>query len=188
MDPYFARGGGAGWAFGPGRVYVMEDTASNSYKIGCTSREPETRLQEIRRGENNQNINLVSSVKANEMNSAETAAQRAVQRMGLVKDPSRGGATDWHNAEKGSTKPEEVSNAVKHAVYGANRRHNKWLSTYQNSNIWNNVDLVVTCKLWYFCFLTTSNKFNQPVVWKLIIIKTWKPLKTVAVIIVSLFY
>jgi hypothetical protein len=101
------EGGAAGSAFGKGCVYVMTYTKEiihhsygteeiiNYYKIGCTSRDPNLRLQEIQRSEGNPDIILVGSVKANEMNGAETAAQKAAIEIGLVKDPARGGATDW---------------------------------------------------------------------------------------------
>ena len=132
------RGAGVGRWFGEGRVYVMVYKRSNSYyKIGCTSRAPEERLEEIRDNEENQNIVLVGSVKALEMNSAETAGQRAVQRIGLVKDPSRGGATDWFIDQKRSRKPEEVFQVVRGAVYRANaQRNKKWQPAYQDNNIW----------------------------------------------------
>jgi hypothetical protein len=91
------EGGAAGSAFGKGCVYVMryKEGTTNYYKIGCTSRDPNLRLQEIQRSEGNPDIILVGSVKANEMNGAETAAQKAAIEIGLVKDPARGGATDW---------------------------------------------------------------------------------------------
>ncbi len=103
---------------GLGRVYVMTD--GSNYKIGCTSRDPNDRLKEIKRDEGNDAITLVDSVKANEMNGAETAAQVAVKAKGLVKDPARGGATDWFI---GSLTPEQVLNAVKPAVYNHNAKN-----------------------------------------------------------------
>ncbi|CAB4019837.1 Hypothetical predicted protein [Paramuricea clavata] len=111
-------GGAAGSAFGKGCVYVMTYTVRdrrktiNYYKIGCTSREPNVRLQEIQDSEIN-NITLVGSVTAKKMNGAETAAQNAVKVEGLVKDPARGGATDWF---KGSLTPQKVLDVVRTAV------------------------------------------------------------------------
>ncbi|CAB4019836.1 Hypothetical predicted protein [Paramuricea clavata] len=111
----------AGSAFGPGCVYVMSYThyRTNYYKIGCTSRDPNLRLKEIQRSEGNPAIMLVGFVNANEMNGAETAAQQAVIANGLVKDPARGGATDWFI---GSLTPQQVLDVVRRAVYNYNRR------------------------------------------------------------------
>ena len=112
------RGGAAGRWSGQGYVYVMHyfDTygLTHHYKIGCTSRDPNIRLEEIKRQERNYFITLIGSVPANEMNSAETAAQKAVERIGLVKDPSRGGATDWFVSQ--SFTPEQVFGVVMQAV------------------------------------------------------------------------
>ena len=108
---------GAGRRSGEGCVYVMN--VGNNYKIGCTSRDPNARLKEIQRSEGNNNITLVGSVKANEMNGAETAAQQAAIASGLVKDSSRGGATDWFI---GSLTPQQVLAVVRPAVYNHNRR------------------------------------------------------------------
>jgi hypothetical protein len=92
----------------------------NNYKIGCTSQEPNARLQQIQRSEGNPAITLVGSVKANEMRGAETAAQQAAITKGFVKDPARGGATDWLTGN--SMTPEQVLAAVRPAVYNHNRR------------------------------------------------------------------
>ena len=110
------RGGAAGRWSGQGYVYVMHyfDGLTRHYKIGCTSRDPNIRLEEIKRQERNYFITLIGSVPANEMNSAETAAQKAVERIGLVKDPSRGGATDWFVSQ--SFTPEQVFGVVMQAV------------------------------------------------------------------------
>ncbi len=107
---------------GPGCVYVMTymEDGTTYYKIGYTSRDPKDRLKEIQRDEGNDAITLVGSVKANEMNRAETAAQEAVKAKGLVKDPARGTATDWF---KGSLTPAEVLDAVRNAVYKHNAKN-----------------------------------------------------------------
>ena len=47
------------------------------------------------------------------MNRAETAAQKNVMQLGLIKDPERGGATDWF---MGMLSPHEVMGAVVNAV------------------------------------------------------------------------
>ena len=110
-------GAAAGRWSGQGYVYVMHYFGTglmHHYKIGCTSRDPEVRLAEIKRNEGNYFITLIGSVPANEMNSAETAAQKAVERIGLVKDPSRGGATDWFVSQ--SFTPEQVFGVVMQAV------------------------------------------------------------------------
>ena len=108
----------SGSAFGLGCVYVMSYTHYRTYyKIGCTSRDPNLRLQEIQRSEGNPAIMLVGFVKANEMNGAETAAQQAAIANGLVKDPARGGATDWFI---GSLAPQQVLAVVRQAVYNHN--------------------------------------------------------------------
>ena len=115
-------GGAAGRWNGPGRVYEMmySENENNYYKIGC-AKDPNTRLQEIQKHEGNYNISLINSVKANQMNGAETAAQNAaVSRLGLVKDPSRGGATDWF---MGAATPEQVLGAIRPAVYTHNARN-----------------------------------------------------------------
>jgi hypothetical protein len=95
----------------------------NYYKIGCTSRDPNLRLQEIQRSErklgNLAAITLIGSVNANEMNGAETAAQQAAIANGLVRDPARGGATDWFF---GLLTPQQVLDVVRQAVDEHNRR------------------------------------------------------------------
>jgi hypothetical protein len=112
------KAGGAGRWSGEGCVYVMND--GNNYKIGCTSKDPNARLKEIQRSEGNNNITLVGSVKANEMRGAETAAQQAAIASGLVKDSSRGGATDWFI---GSLTPQQVLAVVRPAVYNHNTKN-----------------------------------------------------------------
>jgi hypothetical protein len=92
----------------------------NNYKIGCTSRDPEKRLKEIQRLEKNNDITLVGSVKANEMNGAETAAQEALKESGFVKDPARGGATDWFI---GSSTPEQVLDQIRPPIYNHNAKN-----------------------------------------------------------------
>ena len=84
-----------------------------------SSRDPNLRLQEIQRSEGNPAITLIGSVNANEMNGAETAAQQAAIANGLVKDPARGGATDWFI---GSLTPQQVLDVVREAVDEHNRR------------------------------------------------------------------
>ena len=115
-------GGGSGRWSGPGRVYSMAytDGGENFYKIGYTARDPNERLREVQRGENNYNICLVGSVKANEMRGAETAAQQAAIGIGLAKDPNRGGATDWFT---GPATQQQVLDAVRPAVYYHNARN-----------------------------------------------------------------
>ena len=116
-----ARGVAAGSAFGEGRVYVMtyKKDRTKYYKIGC-SKDPDARLKQIRSHESNYAISLVGSVKANEMNRAETAAQEAVKAIGLVKDRARGTATDWFI---GSLTSAQVLDAVRNAVYRHNARN-----------------------------------------------------------------
>ena len=117
-----ATGGGSGRWTGLGRVYVMTYTENreNNYKIGCTSKAPEERLKEIQTNEQNKNITLVGSVKANEMRGAETAGQQAAVLQGLTKDPSRGRATDWF---VGSLTQREVLDAVRQGVYKHNAKN-----------------------------------------------------------------
>ena len=118
-----AYGGASGSASGPGHVYVMtyNRAGSNYYKIGCTSRDPNVRLAEIRRREQNDDITLVGSVQANEMNTAETAAQEAVKsQLRLEKDPERGGATDWFI---GTLLARQVFDVVQSAVQRHNASH-----------------------------------------------------------------
>lgn len=121
------QGGAVGRWFGAGRVYVMhyyDIYGTHHYKIGCTSRNPNVRLAEIQRNEGNYYITLVGSIQANEMNSAETAAQEAVKEIGMVKDPSRGGATDWFVSWWFT--PEQVFGVVMEAV----QEHNAVLQNY----------------------------------------------------------
>jgi hypothetical protein len=126
-------GGGAGRWKGPGVVYVMtytytykctynDDTddiscqTMNCYKIGCTSRDPETRLKEVERkerkhrGNNSVRIKLLGFVHVDEMRDAETKAQKyARTKLDLEKDSSRGNATDWFT---GDATGEQVLDAV----------------------------------------------------------------------------
>ena len=115
-------GGGSGRWSGQGRVYEMAYTngGENYYKIGYTARDPNERLQEVQRDEKNYNISLVGSVKANEMRGAETAAQQAAKSIGLVKDPNRGGATDWFI---GPATQQQVLDAIRPAVYYHNAKN-----------------------------------------------------------------
>lgn len=57
---------------------------------------------------------------ANEMRGAETAGQQAAKQLGLVKDSSRGVATDWF---VGSSTKREVFVAVQQAVYKHNAKN-----------------------------------------------------------------
>jgi hypothetical protein len=65
---------------------------------------------------------LIGSVNANEMNGAETAAQKAAIANGLVKDPARAGATDWFI---GSLTPQQVLAVVRPAVDEHNAKNKK---------------------------------------------------------------
>ena len=116
MMNFGQTGGAAGSQFGPGYVYVMHyydsSTSRNYYKIGC-SRQPGDRLRQIQRQER-KSITLVGYVPSKEMNSAETAAQKAVKEKGMQKDPSRGRATDWFVSRLFT--PTEVLSVVTQAV------------------------------------------------------------------------
>ena len=118
------RGGAAGRWFGPGNVYLIHDPLVSAYKIGCTNN-PDRRLAEVRRNENNQNLQLFDYIQANERNRAETAAQQAVrQSLGLVKDPTRGGATDWFvpGPQSVYVTPQQVFTVATQAVIEHNRQ------------------------------------------------------------------
>ena len=119
---YNQVGGAAGQWFGPGVVYVM-CYGNTEYKIGCTRRDPQERLDEIRGIERNPNIKLVGWARAEEMNRAETAAQNALMGRGLRKDPLRGGATDWLI---GNMAPGEVLSVVQEAVRAHNLQPNAY--------------------------------------------------------------
>lgn len=107
-------GGAAGRWKGEGSVYVMQD--DDQYKIGC-SIDPDRRLGEIKR--DRPDAQLVFDTSAKEMNTAETAAQTAVQdQLGMEKAARN--ATDWFNNPQGAT-TEEVKNVVQEAV----TQHNK---------------------------------------------------------------
>ena len=84
-----------------------------------SSKNPERRLEEIKKKEGNENIELISSKKANKMRSAETAVQRAFEKEGLKKDKTRGGATDWY------VDPQSTSNdKIKKIFHKTVRKHN----------------------------------------------------------------
>ena len=100
---------------GYGYVYVMHVPA---FKIGYTT-DLTRRFGDVQREGGNQNVQLLDCVLANEENGAERAAQRAViERLGLVRDPDRGNATDWlvpgHN--NFNVTPLQVFTVVKQAV------------------------------------------------------------------------
>ena len=96
-----------------GYVYVMH--AGGNYKIGC-SKNPEESLREIQQEEKNDSIELVKHFRADVMNGAKTAAQEAVQKnLGVVKDPERGGATDWFVGNDNVTL-KEICKVVEDAV------------------------------------------------------------------------
>ena len=112
-------GGAAGRWSGQGFVYHMTCTGNRTryHKIGC-SIHPAERLDQIRRQEQNPNITLHNSVWTNDMNGAETAAQNAfVAQMGAVKDPSRGGATDWYIKRR---RPEHIWPVIYQTVQNYN--------------------------------------------------------------------
>ena len=87
---------------GPGWVYVLTYTSGNTkyYKIGCTSRDPEKRLEEIQRNERERKksnriiITLVGFAHVDHRRNGEAAAQQAVGNI-LKKDPNRKLPTDW---------------------------------------------------------------------------------------------
>jgi predicted GIY-YIG superfamily endonuclease len=118
-------GGGAGRWQGPGFVYAMTYTADRTryYKIGYSG-DPDKRLTEIQRDKKNDKIVLVGQVEAIEMNRAETAAQKAVEKTFNFKKIARN-ATDWY---KGRVKVEVVWPVVKKAV----EDHNKLMSTIKS--------------------------------------------------------
>ena len=131
------QGGAVGPWFGSGCVYVMhycDIYGTDLYKIGCTGRDPEVRLAEIKRNEGNYFITLVGSIQANEIYSAETAAQKAVKEIGMVKDPSRGGATDWFVSR--SFTPEQVFGVVVQAVMEHNALLDNYLGRRSHWNEW----------------------------------------------------
>lgn len=116
MDRNVIYGGAAGSAFGPGNVYIMKN--EDQYKIGC-SNDPDRRLGEIQRQPGYANTELVDFYRANEMNRAETEAQRAAMGIGLVKAEQN--ATDWFNNPHGVTES-QCKGAVRNAVASHNKK------------------------------------------------------------------
>lgn len=115
------RGGGAGRFFGEGFVYVMK--TSKRYKIGC-SKSPEKRRKQI--AKTHSDVKLIRKVKATEMNGAETAAQKKVQKKLKMKKVVQN-ATDWFKAPAKNKKKKEdqIKDAVRTAVYAHNRKQKK---------------------------------------------------------------
>lgn len=111
---------GSGCAKGPGYVYVMKN--EDQYKIGY-SRDPDKRLEQIQHEPGRRNTKLLKSYPANEMNRAETAAQEAVKKIGMVKVTQN--ATDWFNNPGGVT-----DNQVMEAVRKAVEEHNEQNKTH----------------------------------------------------------
>ena len=118
------KGGAAGRWNGKGYVYVMKQKKNGrkTYKIGC-SRKPKIRLQQIKRTEENDEIKILMTVQAKRMRDAETAAQKAVKKIGLEEDPSRGDATDWFVISSSSPSSEEIITAVRKAVLKYNAKN-----------------------------------------------------------------
>ena len=109
-----------------GRVYVMaqKKNGRTQYKIG-SSKNPRKRLNQIRKSEGNNKIRLISNLQAKRrMRNAEAAGQMAAKRIGLKKDKTRGGATDWFkNGRRSRVRQKTVARAVRQAVRGHNAGH-----------------------------------------------------------------
>ncbi|KAL3857227.1 hypothetical protein ACJMK2_011919 [Sinanodonta woodiana] len=114
------KGGAAGSAFGRGYVYCMKD--GDQFKVGC-SKDPKKRLQQIKVQKGREKTKLLSTVKAREMNRAESAAQTRVRKhLGLEK--IRYNATDWHTNPRQHTH-KQITRAVKRAVYAHNKKQRR---------------------------------------------------------------
>ena len=116
--------GASGRHNGVGKVYLMhKPTPKNQkkqLKVG-SSRSPKRRVKQVRKSEGTSNIKLVTAIKVPRMRSGEGKAQRAVERIGLKKDKTRGGATDWYKASS-KHNIKRVANAVRNALRKTKRR------------------------------------------------------------------
>lgn len=110
------RGGGAGRWKGKGDVYVMK--ARQRFKIGH-SVDIKRRVKEIRREPGRRRTKLLDHFPARERSGAESKAQRAVRRLGMMKDPVAGNATDWF-INPFNVSDRQVLRTVKKAV----KKHN----------------------------------------------------------------
>jgi hypothetical protein len=106
--------GASGRHSGRGYVYIMKIDRTK-LKVGC-SKNPDNRLSEIRR--HDPSAILFKTNYADEMNGAETAAQKAIEKIGNQRVQPH---SDYFKKNP-KISWDEIAKAAANAVYGHNRK------------------------------------------------------------------